>query len=251
MKGKPASPNGEQEINYIQRNTSTRCRAIDDFPSLTFKIGTGQTKNDRLWLTKKKEYYEKIWKNSGQKILRKIEDICGDTFTSTSKEKGILVLLYKKTAQTRYGNLKEDNPLEISLYISKTDNTNTTKETLIRMLVHSFIWQQYEFHFRDRIQTLFEDILADEYVTSIVTFTVLGRKLGRTNCTKALNQAIEETVYRLTQKQTQNKLVDLLYCFSQEEKTKNKKRQDILEHREELVLKLLTFLPKNINIEAE
>ncbi|MCL1965871.1 MAG: hypothetical protein FWF66_01345 [Candidatus Bathyarchaeota archaeon] len=226
--------------------TTTGCRSINDFPVLTFKIGTGQTKNDRVWLTKKKDYYEKTWKKSGQKILQKIEDTCGDTFTDPSKEKGIQIILYKKTAQTRYGNLKENNPLEISLYLSKTDNTNTAKELLIRMLVHSFIWQQYEYRFRNREQTLFEDILADEYIAAIATFTVLGRKLGRANCAKALEQAVEGTVYRLSQKQTQNKLVDLLYNFFQEEKTKTKKSQNLLEKREELIQKLLTFLPKTI-----
>jgi len=119
------------------------------------------------------------------------------------------------------------------------------------MLIQSFIRQQYEYRFRNYEQTLFEDILSDEYVTTIATFTVLGRKLGRINCTKALEQAIEETVYRLTQKQTQNKLVNLLYTFFQEEKTKNKKRQPLLEKREELILKLLTFLPKNIETNFE
>jgi hypothetical protein len=205
-----------------------------------------------LWLAKKKEYYEKAWKTGGPKILRKIEEACGDNFTDTAKEKGILVLLHKKTPETRYGTLKEDNPLEISLYLSKADNTNTAKELLVRMLVHSFIWQQYEFHFRDRIQTLFEDILADEYVASMVTFTVLGRKLGRANCAKALEQALEETVYRLSQKQTQGRLVDLMYSFFQEGNSRTpKKRQDVLECREELVLKLLTFLPKNIHLDLE
>jgi hypothetical protein len=125
------------------------------------------------------------------------------------------------------------------------------KELLVRLLVHSFIWQQYEFHFRDRVQTLFEDILADEYVTSVVTFMVLGRKPGRANCAKALEQAIEETVYRLSQKQAQGKLVDLMYGFFQEGNSKAKKRQDILECREELVLKLLTFLPKSLNFDLE
>ncbi len=202
-------------------------------------------------MSKKKEYYEKTWKTAGPKILRRIEDACGDTFTNTSKEKGITVLLHKKTPQNRYGSLKEDNPLEISLYISKSDNTSMAKELLVRMLVHSFIWQQYEFHFRDRVQTLFEDILADEYVTSVVTFMVLGRKPGRANCAKALEQAIEETVYRLSQKQAQGKLVDLMYGFFQEGNGKAKKRQDILECREELVLKLLTFLPKSLNFDSE
>jgi hypothetical protein len=181
--------------------------------------------------------------------LQKIEDTCGETFTDTSKEKGLQIVLYKKTAQTRYGSLKEGNPLEISLYLSKTDNINTLKELLTRMIVHSFIWQQYEYRFRNREQTLFEDILADEYITIVTTFIVLGRKLGRANCAKALEQAIEETVYRLSQKQTQNRLVDLIYNFFQEEKTKNKKRPDIIEQREKLILKLLTFLPKNINPE--
>ncbi len=218
---------------------------------MTFKIGTGQTKNDRVWIAKKKEYYEKAWKTSGSKILRRIEDACGDTFTNTAKEKGILVYLYKKTPQNRYGTLNEDNPLEISLYLTKTDNTNTAKEVLVRMLVHSFIWQQYEFHFRDRVQTLFEDILADEYVTSMAAFMVLGRKPGRANCVKALEQAVEETVCRLSQKQTQCKLVDLMYSFFQEGNGKNKKRMDILESREELVLKLLTFLPKNLKEDFE
>jgi hypothetical protein len=181
--------------------------------------------------------------------LRKIEDTCKDTFTEPAKEKGIQILLYKKTVKTRYGSLKENNPLEISLYLSKTDNTNTLKELLIRMIVHSFIWQQYEYRFRNFEQTLFEDILADKYITSIITLTVLGRKLVRANCAKALKQAVEETVHQLSQKQTQNKLIDLLYNFFQEEKTKNKKTQNILEKREELVLKLLTFLPKNITPE--
>jgi hypothetical protein len=120
------------------------------------------------------------------------------------------------------------------------------------MIVHSFIWQQYEYRFRNREQTLFEDILADEYVTSVVTFMVLGRKLVRTDYTKTLEHAIEETVYRLSQKQARNKLVDLMHSFFQEEKQpKNKKTSDIREQREKLVLKLLTFLPKNISQEIQ
>ncbi|MCL2173089.1 MAG: hypothetical protein LBH62_04335 [Nitrososphaerota archaeon] len=176
--------------------------------------------------------------------MQKIECICGDTFPDISIEKGIQIFLFKKTPQTRYGHLKEDNPLEISLYLSKTDNINTAKELLIRMLVHSFIWQQYEYRFRNREQTLFEDILADEYVTSAFTFMILGRKMGRANCVKALEQAVEETVYRLSQKQTQTKLAEVMYNFFQEENLRTKKRTNIIEHREELVLKLLEFLPE-------
>jgi hypothetical protein len=229
---------------------SARCIAIDDFPLVVFKIGNGETKNDRDWLKKKKEYFEKMWSKNGPKILGKIEDSCGDTFTSTSKQDGILVLLHKKTPKNRNGALKEDNPLEISLFLTKNDTTNSMKELLVRMLTHSFIQQQYEFHFRIREQTLFEDILADEFLTSMVSFMVLGRKLGRANCAKALDQAIEETVYRLSQKTTRNKLVNELYSFFQEYPGKIKNREiDILENREELISKLLRFLPKNVNID--
>lgn len=224
--------------------------AIDDFPLVAFKIGNGETKNDRDWLKKKKEYFEKMWSKNGPKLLGKIEDACGDTFTSTSKQDGILILLHKKTTKNHNGVLKEDNPLEISLFLTKNDTTNSMKELLVRMLTHSFIQQQYEFHFRIREQTLFEDILADEFVTSMVSFMVLGRKLGRANCAKALDQAIEETVYRLSQKATRSKLVDVMYSFFQEYPGKIKNREiDILQNREALISKLLKFLPKNVNIE--
>lgn len=223
---------------------------IEDFPLVTFKIGNGQTKNDRVWLIKKKEYLEKIWRKNGKKIVRKIEEVCGDTFTNASIQKGILIFLYKKVQQNRNGTLNEEDPLEISLFLSKNDTTNTIKELLVRMLAHSFIQQQYEFRFRIREQTLFEDILADEFVTSIVCFMVLGRKISRANCTKALDQAVNETVYRLSQKEARNKLVNMLYQFFQGGTGKNKKKQtDILSDREELIIKLLTFLPKNINID--
>ncbi len=229
---------------------SARCVAIDDFPFVSFRIGNGQTKSDRDWLKKKKEYYEKLWTKNGLNMLRKIEDFCGDTFTSTSKQDGILILLHKKTPKNRSGVLKEDNPLEISLFLTKNDTANSMKELLARMLVHSFIQQQYEFHFRNREQTLFEDILADEYVTSMVSFMVLGRKLGRANCATALDHAIEETVYRLSQKTARSKLVDMLYSFFKEypDKIKNEKT-DILAKREELISKLLEFLPKTVSIE--
>ncbi len=215
---------------------------------MAFKIGSGETKDDRVWLKKKKEYFEKIWSKSGSKILRRIEDSCGDTFTNTSKREGIVVFLHKKAPKSRNGVLKDDNPLEISLFLSKNDTVNAMKELLVRMLVHSFIYQQYEFHFRMREQTLFEDILADEFVTSMISFRVLGRKIGRTNCTKALDEAIDETVYRLSQKAPRSKLVDLMYSFSQEHlgKIRNQKI-DVLAEREELISKLLKFLPKTVN----
>ena len=224
---------------------------IDNFPPVTFKIGNGETKSDREWLKKKKEYFEKIWSTSGLKILWKIEEACGDTFTNTSKQEGILVLLHKKTPKSEIsGALNEENPLEINLFLAKSDATDYLKGLLVRTLAHSFIQQQYEFHFRMREQTLFEDILADELVTSMVSFTVLGRKLGRANCAQALDQAIEQTVYRLSQKTARTKLVDTLYSFFQEQPSKTKiSKKDILTSREELISKLLEFLPKNIDIE--
>lgn len=224
-----------------------RVREIDDFPPVTFKIGTGETKIDRAWLKKKKEYFEKMWSITGLKILRKIEDVCGDRFTNTSKQEGINVILHKKTPKNRNGALNEDNPLEINMFLTKNDATNTLREHLIRMLTHSFIQQKYEFHFRIREQTLFEDILADEFITSIVSYTVLGRKPGRTNCEKALDEAIDETIYRLSQKPVRSRLVDVMYSFSQPPKSKAKNcKTDILKKREDLILKLLEFMPQTI-----
>jgi hypothetical protein len=221
---------------------------IDDYPLVTFKLGTGETKSDREWLKKKKETYEKEWSKTGQKILKKIEECCGNTFTDTSKEDGITVVLHKKTDTQTAGMLNEANPLEISLFLSKSDKEDLLKELLVRMLAQSFIAQQYEFHFRMREQTLFEDILADEFAASMVCYMVLGRKLSRGNCAEALDQAVEHTVHRLRQKTPRGKLVDLLYSYLQENPSKPKK-QDILETREKLVAKLLEFLPKSVSID--
>lgn len=224
---------------------------IDDFPPVTFKIGNSATKSDRDWLKKKKEYYEKEWSKNGTKMLRKIEDSCGTSFPDTSKQEGIVVLLYKKMPENQInGLLNDENPLEVSLFLGKTDTNNTLKELLVRMLVYSFIQQQYEFHFRMREQTLFEDILADELVALKVSFMVMGKKLGRANCTIALEQAIAQTVFRLSKKQAQNKLVDLTYNFFQETLVKSKRQKiDILTSREELIAKLLELLPKTVNSE--
>jgi exoribonuclease R len=217
---------------------------------VTFKIGNGETKSDREWLKKKKDFLEKLWKRSGSTLLRKIEVSCGDSFTNTAKQSGILVVLHKRTSPSNGGNLKEDNPLEINLLLTKNDNIAYMKELLVRLLTHSFIEQMYEFHFRIREQTLFEDILADECLTSIVSLMVSNKKLSRANCVKALDQAIAETVYRLSQKTQREKLVDVVYGFFQEypDKIKNQKI-DILENREEFIAQLLKFLPKNVNID--
>ncbi len=95
--------------------------AIEDFPPVAFKIGNGETKSDREWLKKKKEYFEKIWVKTGPKILGKIEAACGDRFTNTAKQEGILILLHKKTSKSHYGFLNESNPLEINVFLAKND----------------------------------------------------------------------------------------------------------------------------------
>jgi hypothetical protein len=215
---------------------------------VSFKIGTGETKSDREWLKKKKDFLEKLWKKNGTKLLRKIQCSCGDSFTNTAKQSGILVLLNKKSPQDSAGILREDNPLEIHISLNKTDTIPFMRDLLIRMLTHSFIEQMYEFHFRIREQTLFEDILSDECLTSIVSLMVSGKKLSRANCTKALDQAIAETIFRLSQKATRERLVDTIYDFFQEYPDKIKNHEvDIIENREQLIERLLKFLPKNIS----
>jgi hypothetical protein len=113
------------------------------------------------------------------------------------------------------------------------------------MLVHSFIQQQYEFHFRIREQTLFEDILADEYLTSMVSLMVIGRKPTRVNCAEAIDRAVEETVYRISQKAPRNRLVDALCKSFQGYPDKARKHKaDLLACREGLIEELLAFLPQ-------
>ena len=232
-------------------NNDQGVRAIQDFPPLMFKIGNGETKSDREWLKKKKEYFTKLWAKNGPKILTKIEDLCGDTFTNTSKREGIDIILHKKKLNSRTGDLREESPLEIHLFLTKTDTTNFMKERLTRLLTRSFILQKYQFHFRLREQTLFEDILADEFLTSMVSLMVSGKKPGRTSCEKALDEAIGETVYRLSQKNARSKLLDAMCSFSQDytRKIKNEKT-DILEEKENLIAKLLSFLPESVYDEA-
>jgi hypothetical protein len=225
-------------------------KKIGDFTAVTFKIGTGETKTDRDWLKKKKEHYEKEWIKNGAKILRKIEETCGNTFPEMAKEDGIIVLLHKKMLDNQLeGILADDNPLEINLFLAKSDSLDTLKTLLMRMLVYSFVQQQYEFHFRMREQTLFEDILADELLAAKVGLIVMGRKLGRANCAKALELAIRQTVYRLSKKQAQNALIDMAFDYFQEYPANKKQKVDILTSREGLIAKLLELLPKTVNPE--
>jgi hypothetical protein len=223
---------------------------IGNFPQVTFRIGNGETKTDREWLKKRKEFFEKMWVKNGFKILQRIEDICGCMFTAPSREEGIVVLLHKKKIEQISGCLSEENPLEINIYCMKKDSTNALKERLVRMLINSFIQQQYEFCFRIREQVLFEDILANELVASKIGFMVMGKKIRRVHCARALDEAVALTVYRLSQKHARNKLVDITCSFFQEQTTKDKKsRTDIISCREGLVAKLLELLPKTLIVE--
>lgn len=223
---------------------------IGDFPAVTFKIGTGETKTDKDWLKKKKESYEKDWNKNGLKILKKIEESCCDTFPEITKKEGIIIVLHKKMLDNQLeGILADDNPIEINLFLTKSDSPDTLKTLLVRMLVYSFVQQQYEFHFRMREPTLFEDILADELVAAKTSLIVMGRKLGRANCAKALDQAIQQTVYRLSKKQAQNTLIDMAYSYFQDYPANKKQKVDILTSREELIEKLLELLPKTVNPE--
>jgi hypothetical protein len=222
---------------------------IEDI-ALTFKLGNGIVKSDREWLKKKKELLEKDWNKNSSKVLRKIEDCCGCVFPEIARQEGIKVMLNRRLADNQLdGILSEENPLEINLFIARTDSINTLKMLLVRMLVYSFIHQQYEFHFRMREQTLFEDILADQLLAAKVSFIVTGKKLGRANCIRAVQQAIEQTVYQLSKKKAQNTLSQLAYDFFQEYPAKSKQKIDILTSREELIDKLLELLPRAANPE--
>lgn len=222
---------------------------IEDI-ALTFKLGTGVVKSDREWLKKKKELLEKDWNKIGSKVIRKIEDSCGCVFPEIVRQEGIKVLLNRRLEDNRLdGLLSDDNPLEIHLFVARTDSINTLKMLLTRMLVYSFIQQQYEFHFRMREQTLFEDFLADQLLAAKVGLIVMGKKLSRAHCVKAVQQAIEQTVYQLSKKKAQNILSQLVYDFLQECPAKSRQKVDILTSREELIDKLLELLPRAANPE--
>lgn len=220
---------------------------IEDI-ALTFKLGASVVKSDREWLKKKKELLEKDWSKNGSKIIRKIEDSCGCVFSEVARQEGIKVLLNRRLADNQLdGILSDENPLEIHLFIARTDSINALKMLLTRMLVYSFIQQQYEFHFRIREQTLFEDILADQLLAAKVSLIVEGKKLSRAHCAKAVQQAIEQTVYQLSKKKAQNTLSQFAYDFFQEYPAKSKQKVDILTSREELIDKLLELLPRAAN----
>ena len=225
---------------------------IVNLPKVTYKIGRGTSKTDREWLNKKKDSIAKLWQKSGSKVLSKIEESCGEGFTNTSRKEGITINLFKRGSQNPAGKIEEENPLSIDLYLLKSDTNSAIKENLVHMLTRSLICQNYQFHFRMRELTLFEDILADELLASVVTYMVLGRKLGRKNCEKALNSAIEETVNRLSQKGPRNKLLDEMCGFTKEYIGKiRKNKTDILTQRESLVSKLLCLLPETVYYEPK
>ena len=193
-----------------------------------------------------------MWDKSGSKILTKMEDSCLEQFTATSKKEGITVNLFKRATGNPAGTIDEEHPLSIDLYLSKTDTLGSMKENLVHMLTRSLICQKYQFHFRMREQTLFEDILADEFLALIVTYMVMGKRIGRNNCEKALDAAIQETVQRLEQKKPRAKLLDALCNFSQEYARQIKERKtEILTERERLVADLLTMLPEAVYNEPQ
>ena len=76
---------------------------------------------------------------------------------------------------------------------------------------------------------------------------VMGKRLGRANCAKAVDQAVEQTVYRLSQKSARDKLVDLTYNFFQKKSpTSMQQKTNVLANREELIVKLLELLPNTV-----
>ncbi|MCW4006912.1 MAG: hypothetical protein NWF04_10045 [Candidatus Bathyarchaeota archaeon] len=223
---------------------------IEDFPSVVFRVSRGEAKSDQEWLKKKLDSFAKLWRKESPRLMGRIEEGCGEVFTNTAKAEGITVLWCKKNQETSNGAVQEDEPLKISLYLTKTDTLTSIKESLVHLLVHSLIYQKYQFHFRLREQTLFEDILADEFLASVVTLMVLGKKFGRKTCEAALDQAVQETAQRLSQKKTRSKLLNELYNFTEgyTRSIKNRKT-DILTEREKLIVNLLSLLPETVYCE--
>lgn len=225
------------------------CCTIANFPVVEFKLGrrkrTGTTRN---WLYRKKEYFSKMWKKDGSRLLRSIEKNCGMSFPNKARGEGIRVYFYKQRRDDPVRDMEVNEPLRLNLYLQKSDTWIGIKRVLIRGLLRSLIWQKYCFEFRIKEPTIFEDILAEELVTSIVECRVLRRKPTKKTCTEALNYAINETIHRLSRSNPQKKLIDTMFEFFEGYKHRIKNKEyNILKEKQILLTKLLKLLPETFD----
>lgn len=227
---------------------------MKDCPYILYRLGRRRNSNySRAWLIRKRDYFSRMLKRDGPKLLKRIEKVCGISFPRRVVEEGIEVYLYKRRKEDGdyLGNMIETDPRRINLYLSRNSTWRSVKSVIVHELIHCLMWQAYYYDFRRREVTLFEDYFADEFLTSLIEQVVLGRKLSRIECGEALDYAISETRQRINglrkrKKQYRrmiNSLKDFLKGYQRRVRSKS---SDILKERRRLLMELPSPLPTSL-----
>jgi uncharacterized protein YjaZ len=178
------------------------------FPNIEFKVSRRRVPiATKIWLKEKRNYLSRIWSRKESEIMRTIERYCGFGFPSRTVTKGMTVYLHRRRTDDNLGDMVETNPLELDLYIRRSDTWNDIKGTLVHEIIHCLMWQKFYFDFRTGKPTFFADIFADELMTSVVECMVLGRKPRPKTYEDAIDYALDEAIDRLSRIEQHQKLV--------------------------------------------
>jgi len=216
-------------------------------PKVEFKMGRRRVSpTARRWLIKKRDYLSDVWTKEGLTILSNIEEHCGFSFPARTISEGMVVYLFQLKRSNDLGNMNETKPLECNLFLRKGYTWTDVKAVLIHELIHCLMWQKFYFDLRTRKPTFFADVFADELMACVVECLVLGHKPSYQTCDDAIDCAIGEAVYRLSETDERGKLVRALgfleeYCS----KMKNKE-SNILKAREGVLGRLPSLIPEKI-----
>jgi len=227
---------------------------MKNYPDVIFHLGRRRISNSsRDWLVRKKEYFSKMWKRDGRRLLKQIEQVCGISFPRKGVKEGIEVYLYKRRKEDGdyLGDIDETDPKRVNVYLSSESNWGSVKSVIVHELIHCLMWQAYYYDLKRRKVTLFEDYFADELLTSLIEQLVLGRKLNRIRYDDALGYAIDETRKRIIglkrRKKQYRKMVKSLRDFLRDYRKRVRgKESDILKERRKLLLELASPLPPNL-----
>ena len=116
------------------------------YPDIVFRLGRRKVSNSsRAWLIRKRNYFSKMWKRDGPKLLKRIEKICRIGFPRKIIEEGMEVYLYKRKKEDGdcLGDMVETNPKRINLYLSRNSTWGSVKSVIIHELIHCLMWQAY------------------------------------------------------------------------------------------------------------
>lgn len=219
------------------------------FPTLKFKPSRRHVPPaTRKWLVEKTAYLQKVWREKGPWIMRNIEKQCGFGFPAKTLHRGLVVYVHKRKKDENPGGMEETKPFQFNLYVTKSETWRDVKGTMVHELLHCLMWQKFYFDSRMGKPTFFADIFADELVTSVVEFMVLGRKPGKKTCSEALDYAMKEAEERLSRTGRREKLVTSLVDFFAEYPLRIRRRgSNVLKEREKVMNRLPSLLPEVID----